>query len=60
MPGLGPVITNCDLPRSRRGSGRAPGSGWLHVSAGLGSSPYLPVRLACRPEATLVTLVPTA
>jgi predicted MPP superfamily phosphohydrolase len=28
------------------------------VSAGLGTSPYAPVRLFCRPEATLLTLVP--
>lgn len=32
----------------------------LHVSAGLGTSPYAPVRFACRPEATLLTLVPRA
>lgn len=31
---------------------------WLHVSAGLGTSPFTPVRLACRPEASLLTLVP--
>ena len=31
---------------------------WLHVSAGLGTSRYAPVRFACRPEATLLTLVP--
>ncbi|MDR1998414.1 MAG: metallophosphoesterase family protein [Frankiaceae bacterium] len=39
---------------------RQPGAGpmLLHVSAGLGSSPYAPVRIACRPEATLLTLVP--
>ena len=61
LPGHGAVITNCDLPRSRaRGLTRDPSGevgGWLHVSAGLGSSPYLPVRVACRPEATLLTLV---
>ena len=34
-----------------------PGSSWLHVSAGLGTSPYAQVRLSCRPEATLLTLV---
>jgi predicted MPP superfamily phosphohydrolase len=28
------------------------------VSAGLGTSPWAPVRFACRPEATLLTLVP--
>jgi len=32
----------------------------LHVSAGLGTSPHAPVRFACRPEATLLTLTPTA
>jgi predicted MPP superfamily phosphohydrolase len=31
---------------------------YLHVSAGLGTSPYAPVRFACRPEATLLTLTP--
>ncbi|MCW2715250.1 MAG: metallophosphoesterase [Frankiales bacterium] len=62
-PLLGPVTTNCDLERSRaRGLSALDGpggSGWLHVSAGLGTSPYLPVRLCCRPEATLLELVPT-
>ena len=61
MPGLGPAVTNCDLERERaRGlSPLVPGrtGSWLHVSAGLGTSPYLPVRLCCRPEATLLTLV---
>ena len=28
----------------------------LHVSAGIGTSPYTPVRFACPPEATLLTL----
>lgn len=32
----------------------------LHVSAGLGTSPYAPVRFACPPEATLLTLTATA
>ena len=29
----------------------------LHVSAGIGTSPYAPLRFCCRPEATLLTLV---
>jgi len=29
---------------------------WMHVSAGAGTSPFAPVRFACRPEATLLTL----
>ncbi len=39
-------------------SSQAPSdAAWLHVSAGLGTSPFAPVRFACRPEATLLTLV---
>jgi predicted MPP superfamily phosphohydrolase len=37
-----------------RGENR--GGSILHVSAGLGTSPYTPVRFACRPEASLLTL----
>lgn len=69
VPWLGALTTNCDLPRSMakgvstwhvggpeaaQGSS-APGAA-LHVSAGLGTSPYTVVRFACRPEASLLTL----
>ena len=30
---------------------------WLHVSAGVGTSRMAPLRIACRPEASLLTLV---
>jgi predicted MPP superfamily phosphohydrolase len=30
------------------------------VSAGLGTNPYVRFRVACRPEATLMTLVPAS
>lgn len=60
LPWVGALVTNCDLERSRaRGLSRNPypaGDGWLHVSGGLGTSPYAPVRLGCRPEATLLEL----
>jgi uncharacterized protein len=58
------LVTNCGIDRARcSGLHRHPATGaddrpWLHVSAGLGTSPYAPVRLCCRPEATLLTLVP--
>lgn len=56
LPPLGALVTNCDLERSRaRGLSRY-GPAWLHVSAGLGTSPYAPVRLCCRPEASLLSL----
>jgi predicted MPP superfamily phosphohydrolase len=47
--------------RDDPGLGGVDGRGaFLHVSAGLGTSPYAPVRFACPPEATLLTLVPGA
>jgi uncharacterized protein len=60
VPGFGALVTNCDIPR-RQVKGV---SSWTHdgrtaaleVSAGLGTSIYAPVRFACRPEATLLTL----
>lgn len=59
LPGIGALVTNCDLPRRQvRGLSRW-GSSWLHVSAGLGTSKYAPFRFACRPEASLLELVPT-
>jgi predicted MPP superfamily phosphohydrolase len=58
LPGVGALVTNCDLPRNKvRGLSRW-GSSWLHVSAGLGTSKYAPFRFACRPEASLLTVVP--
>jgi uncharacterized protein len=64
VPGYGTLVTNCGLePGRASGLHRHPAEGepdrpWLHVSAGLGTSPWAPFRFACRPEATLLTLVP--
>jgi predicted MPP superfamily phosphohydrolase len=60
IPGYGALTTNCDLPNGMaKGLHRWPGSeAWLHVSAGLGTHPTAPVRFACRPEATILTLIP--
>jgi predicted MPP superfamily phosphohydrolase len=60
LPWYGTVVTNCGIDRKRaRGLHRHPADGqaWLHVSAGLGTSPWAPARFACRPEASLLTLV---
>jgi uncharacterized protein len=68
VPLYGALVTNCDIEPARvKGLHRHPadsrpgdpGSAWLHVSAGLGTSPYAPIRVACRPEATLLTLTAT-
>jgi predicted MPP superfamily phosphohydrolase len=65
VPFAGALVTNCDLPRRKAkgvSSWRVQGPDGdvsraaLHVSAGLGTSPYSPVRFACRPEASLLTL----
>ncbi|MFJ6165869.1 metallophosphoesterase [Micromonospora orduensis] len=60
VPGYGALVTNCGLPRSMaRGLHRWPGSdSWLHVSAGLGTHPTAPIRFACPPEASILTLIP--
>jgi uncharacterized protein len=61
VPGYGALVTNCDIPRAQvKGLStwrHAQRSAYLHVSAGLGTSIYAPVRFACRPEASLITLV---
>jgi predicted MPP superfamily phosphohydrolase len=54
------LTTNCDLPTWRaRGLSKVADQPWLHVSAGVGTSPFTPFRLASPPEATLLTLVET-
>jgi predicted MPP superfamily phosphohydrolase len=57
VPFLGALVTNSGIDRARaRWLHRWDDTTWLHVSAGLGTSPYAPVRFACPPEATLLTL----
>jgi predicted MPP superfamily phosphohydrolase len=64
VPFYGALVTNCGIDRNRvrwlhrwaESSAVNPHGTWLHVSAGLGTSPYAPYRFACPPEATLLTL----
>ncbi len=64
VPFYGALVTNCGIDRDRvrwlhrwaEPSAENPRGTWLHVSAGLGTSPYAPYRFACPPEATLLTL----
>ncbi|GAA2947222.1 metallophosphoesterase [Microbacterium luteolum] len=64
LPGYGALVANCDIPLKQakglstwsHGARSVP----LNVSAGCGHSIYAPVRFACRPEATLLTLTPRA
>jgi predicted MPP superfamily phosphohydrolase len=58
LPFYGALVTNCDLDRSRaKGASNWGAETALHVSGGIGTSPYAPLRFCCRPEATLLTLV---
>jgi len=67
-PLRGALGTNCGIEPARvSGLHRHPAAdepahdgrrAWLHVSAGLGTSPWAPARFCCPPEATLLTLVP--
>ncbi|WP_234407230.1 metallophosphoesterase [Microterricola viridarii] len=61
VPGFGALVTNCDIPRDKvKGLSlwqHGLRTAFLNVSAGLGTSIYAPVRFACPPEATLITLV---
>jgi uncharacterized protein len=60
VPFYGALVTNCDLDTGRaKGLSKHTAGGrtaWLNVSAGVGTSPYAPIRFACPPEATLLTL----
>lgn len=60
VPGVGALTANCDLPvKQARGLSvwyDSEQAAFLNVSAGLGASIYAPIRFACRPEASLLTL----
>ena len=64
VPYYGALVTNCDLDTIRaKGLSTHAHDGhtsWLHVSAGMGSSPFATYRFACPPEVTLLTLAPRA
>src|SRR6266568_6505510 len=53
------IVTNCNIDVHRaRWLHQRDDHMWFHICAGLGTSPFAPVRIACRPEASLLTLVP--
>ncbi|WP_024365162.1 metallophosphoesterase [Arthrobacter sp. TB 26] len=62
VPGFGALVANCDLPTWRaRGLHDWESKGRttpVNVSGGIGTSRFAPVRIACKPEAVLLTLTP--
>jgi len=59
LPGIGAVVTNCSLPSALADGLNRVGRTWLHVSPGLGTGKYAPIRFLAPPEATLLRLVPS-
>ena len=60
VPGYGALVANCDIPTWRakglhdwQSNGRTTP---VNVSGGIGTSRFAPVRIACKPEAVLLTL----
>ena len=60
IPGYGALVSNCDLPTWRaKGLNDWQSNGSttpVNFSGGIGTSRFAPVRIACRPEAVLLTL----
>lgn len=60
IPGYGALVSNCDLPTWRaKGLNDWESNGSttpVNVSGGIGTSRFAPIRIACRPEAVLLTL----
>jgi predicted MPP superfamily phosphohydrolase len=53
------IVTNCGIDvQHARWLHEWDENMYFHICAGLGANPYLPIRFACRPEASLLTLVP--
>ena len=59
VPGVGAIVTNCSLPSALAGGLSRVGQTWLHVSPGLGTGRYSPIRFLAPPEATLLRLSPS-
>lgn len=56
LPGSRALVTNCDIDRARVQGLHDFGPMKMHVSNGLGTSKYAPVRIFCRPSATLLRI----
>jgi predicted MPP superfamily phosphohydrolase len=53
------IVTNCGIDVHRaRWLHQWDETMWFNVCAGLGTNPFMPFRIGCRPEAVLLTLLP--
>ncbi|WP_080793092.1 metallophosphoesterase [Corynebacterium pacaense] len=56
LPGSHAIVTNSGIDRGRVQGLHRFGRMWMHVSNGLGTSKFAPVRIFCRPSATLLRI----
>nr|WP_040087178.1 metallophosphoesterase [Corynebacterium humireducens] len=56
LPGSRAIVTNCGIDRARAQGLHDFGRMKMHVSNGLGTSRFVPLRLFCRPSATLLRI----
>ena len=56
LPGSRALVTNCGIDRDRVQGLHDFGPMKMHVSNGLGTSKFAPVRIFCRPSATLLKI----
>jgi len=56
LPGSHALVTNCSIDRARVQGLHDFGPMKMHVSNGLGTSKFAPVRIFCRPSATLLRI----
>ena len=56
LPGSRAIVTNCGIDRARVQGLHDFGPMKMHVSNGLGTSKFAPVRIFCRPSATLLRI----
>ncbi len=54
IPGIGALVTNSSLPAGLAAGPHRIGDSWLHVSRGLGTSRFSPIRFWCPPEVSLL------
>ena len=61
LPAYGAIVSNCDIPTGRASglfAWRAAGqTGRVNITAGVGTSPTVPLRTFCTPEAVVIDLV---
>ena len=57
LPGIGALVTQAKLHRRHAAGVFRRGRTWFHLNHGIGTGRYVPFRIFCRPEATVIEIV---